>query len=54
MGLKMKEVGHLSLTIFNRLYKNYKNEFDKELGLRRANMTYAEAYRQAQKDEEWL
>lgn len=54
MGLSMKEVGHLCLTNFNRLYKNYKNDFDMELRLKQANMTYAEAYIKSQKEEEWL
>ena len=50
----MKEVGHICLTNFNKLYRNYKNDFDFELRLKQANMTYAQAYKQAQKDEEWL
>ena len=44
----------MTLTFFNKLYLNYKNDFDMELRLKQANMTYAEAYKKSQEDEEWL
>lgn len=40
--------------MFNKLYKHYKNTWDMEMRLAKANLTYAEAYVKAQQDEEWL
>lgn len=44
----------MTLTLFNKLYMHYKDTFDTEMRLRNANMTYAEAWAEAQKDEEWF
>lgn len=44
----------MTLTLFNKLYGHYKDNFDMEMRLRNANVTYAEAFRQAQQDEEWF
>lgn len=44
----------MTLTLFNKLYQHYKNTFDMEMRLAKANMTYEEAYIQSQKQEEWL
>lgn len=54
LGLSAKEVGHMTLTLFNKLHKHYKDTFDMEMRLTKAGMTYEEAYREAQKAEEWL
>ena len=54
LNLSFKETGRLTLTMFNKLYAHYKNDWDYEMRLFNANMTYDEAFRQAQKDEEWL
>lgn len=40
--------------MFNKLYGHYKDTWSMEMRLRKANMTYSEAYDKAQKDEEWL
>lgn len=40
--------------MFNKLYKHYKNDWDHEMMLTQARMTYAEAYKRAQKAEEWF
>lgn len=40
--------------MFNKLYKHYKDTFDMELRLNKANVTYEEAYERAQKAEEWF
>lgn len=40
--------------MFNKLYRHYKDNFDYEMRLKNANVTYAEAYAQSQKDEEWF
>ena len=40
--------------MFNKLYEHYKNDFDFEMRLKIANVTYREAFEQQQKDEEWF
>lgn len=40
--------------MFNRLYAHYKSNFDLEMRLKNANMTYAEAFAKSQKAEEWF
>lgn len=40
--------------MFNKLYEHYKDNWDMEMRLSQANMTYKEAYIKSQKDEEWL
>lgn len=40
--------------MFNRLYGHYKDDFDMEIKLKNANVTYKEAFIQSQKDEEWF
>ena len=43
----------MTLTMFNKLYMHYKNNFDMEMRMQKANITYAELYEQEQKAEEW-
>ena len=40
--------------MFQRLYGHYKNNWDLEMRLTQANMTYEEAWIKSQQDEEWL
>ena len=40
--------------MFNRLYDCYKADFDMEMRMQTANVTYAEAFEQSQKAEEWF
>lgn len=54
LGLSFKETGRLTLWMFNKLYGHYKDDWDLEMRLRNANMTYKEAYIKSQKDEEWI
>ena len=54
LNLTDKEVGRLTITTFNRLYGHYKDNFDIEMRMRLANVTYSELYEQEQKSEEWL
>lgn len=54
MGLTFKEIGRLTLRTFNKLYQCYKNDFDFEMSLKRANITYQEFLEKQMKDEEWL
>lgn len=44
----------MTLTLFNKLHKQYKDNFDMEMRLKKANMTYEEMELKAQKEEEWL
>lgn len=40
--------------MFNKLYGHYKDTFDLEMRLSKANLTYEEAYIQSMKAEEWF
>lgn len=52
--MSFKETGRLTLTMFNKLYQHYKDNFDLEMRLKKANITYAELYEKANKAEEWF
>ena len=52
--MKAREVGHLTVTTFNKFYKHYKNTWDIEMRLFKSNTTYAELYVKSQKEEEWF
>lgn len=54
LHLTLKETGRLTLTTFNRLYEHYKDAWDAEMRLAKANVTYREAYNKAQREEEWF
>jgi hypothetical protein len=54
LNLSIKETGRLTLRMFGRLYKHYKQDFDIEMRLWKNNQTYADAFRKAQHDEEWF
>jgi len=54
LNLSFHETGRLTLTLFNRLYQHYKNNWSYEMRLFHANMTYQEAYDKSQSDEEWI
>ena len=49
-----KEAGRLTLTMFNKLYGHYKDNWDMEMRMSHNNMTYRELHIKAQKDEMWL
>lgn len=40
--------------MFSKFYTHYKNNWDMEMRLKNANVTYSEAYIKAQESEEWL
>ena len=48
------EVGRITLTLFHRLYDQYKNCWDNEMMLLTSRTTYRQAYIKAQKSEEWF
>lgn len=54
LNLSFKETGRLTMTMFFKLYQHYKDTFDLEMRLRNANMTYEDAYENAEKAEEWF
>jgi hypothetical protein len=54
LGLTFKETGRLTLRMFGRLYQHYKNDYDLEMRLWKADKTYADAHRMSQQDEEWF
>jgi hypothetical protein len=51
LRLTFKETGRLTLHMFLKLYKHYKDMFDAELVLQRSGTTYAEAEAKAYKAE---
>ena len=54
LNLSFKETGRLTLTMFNKLYGHYKDNWDFEMKLSNANMTYKDAYVRAQQEDEWF
>lgn len=40
--------------MFDKLYSHYKDNWDYEMRLRKANMTYKEAEKKAKRQEEWV
>ena len=54
LGLSQKEVGRLTLSMFSKLYNHYKDTWSYEMRMFRSNLTYAEAYAQVQKSQEWF
>lgn len=54
LGLSFKETGRLTLRMFNKLYEHYKNDFDIEMRLKNANVTYADAFRKQREKEDWF
>lgn len=42
------------MTAFFKLYGHYKDQWDVEMRLWKANLTYGEWYAQSQKSEEWF
>ena len=54
LGLSFRETGRITLRLFNKLYKHYKEAFDLEMRLKATNTTYEEAYKKANADLEWF
>lgn len=54
LNLTLKETGRITLNMFYRLYKHYKDTFDLEMRLRVANMTYAELQEKRERDDDWF
>ena len=52
--MSFKEIGRITMTMFFRLYGHYKAQWDMEMRLTNANVTYEEAWSKAQKEEEWF
>jgi len=54
LGLTSSEAGRITITLFNRLYQHYKNNFDLEMQLTQTGTTYEAAYKKAQDAQEWF
>ena len=54
LHLTTAELGHMTLTTFNRLYAEYKRDFDIELMLDKSRITYSAAEEKAKKADEWF
>lgn len=44
----------MTLNLFLKLYKHYKDDFDLEMKLKNSNKTYAEIYAKVRKSDEWF
>ena len=53
LNLGLKEVMRLTIGQFRALYREYQDDFDTELIMRRSGTTYAKLREKAQQDEEW-
>lgn len=49
-----KECGRLTLTLFNKLYQHYKDNFDLELRMYQSGTTYANLKERQRQEEEWF
>ena len=54
LGLTHKEAGRITLTLFNRLYKQYQHTWGLEMRMTQVNMTYEDLHARQMKDEEWF
>lgn len=54
MGFTTKEIGRMTLTLFNKHYDHYKNLFDFELMLHKTGTTYKKAYEKANESDKWF
>ena len=54
LGLSYREVGRITITLFNKLYSHYKNVFDLEARIHYARTTYADVEKKANAAEEWF
>ena len=54
LHLTFHETGRLTLKTFNKLYGHYKDDWDMEMQLTSARMTYAQIHRKSQESEEWF
>lgn len=53
-SMSEKRVGRLTLTLFNKLYKCYKDNFDMEMMMNKSGITYHQANKKALEKELWL
>ena len=54
LGLTDKQIGRLTMTLFNKYYDHYKNTFDFEMLLKTSGTTYQKAYDKAHESDEWF
>ena len=51
LALTTKEIGRITITLFNKLYDHYKDNFDFEMMLEKTGTTHAKAYEKSQASE---
>lgn len=54
LGFTYEETGRLTLSLFNKMYKHYKDCFDLEMQMKAKNVTYSQLYVMSQKEQEWF
>ena len=52
--LSEKRIGRMTLNLFLKLYKHYKDTFDLEIRLKNSNMTYEDLKIKQRKSDEWF
>ena len=51
LALTTKEIGRITITLFNKLYDHYKDNFDFEMMLYKTGTTHSKAYEKTQASE---
>ena len=54
LNLSFKETGKMTLTMFNKFYQHYQDNWGMEMRLSKGNMTYSEAKAKAREAEDWF
>lgn len=54
LNLSYKQVGRLTLRLFNKLHQQYKNLFDLEMHLYKSGTSYAQLKAKAQQNQFWF
>lgn len=54
MGFTTKEIGRMTLTLFNKYYDQYRDLFDLEMYLDKTNTTYMKFNEKASETDKWF
>lgn len=52
--MSFKEVGRITLRLFNKLYGHYKDNFDLEMKMKNTSTTYADIKIRTQNQDRWF
>ena len=54
LNMSFKETGRMTLTLFNKFYKHWKEHWSAEMRLTHSNKTFDEAFAESQREQEWF